>query len=522
MSKRKCGSCRYFQDSKLAGSGWCHHPQRRTTSDILIMVRRNELACRDQWSHDLWADREARGDGDGATDAVGGIAHVPARPMPPATPGEIAAVVQTQGQAADSQTRSPAPGRPAEDVVLGETRVIGEPERDWASEREDAAASRVVNTRDAIFKAREAHRERLKTAGKRPLESVDRAPGNVEAGSRPEVEPRERIVEDRESGVERRQPVPPPPPIELLRPQAPAPVRDDFDSVPEVTPGFDLPRRPASRVEARGRVERGVDGAIDDAATTRGAAATTQDEPAPRRDEGLGWSRPAARVRSSDLRSERPLPSGRAAPPVALERERVEEPERLGLTAERDQEARSLIDGRRSAYRDLYEPPPVPAAEVSDRHGYEELPEEYAEPVLVTDAAPESVDVVLPSAPGAEAAEQGEDVLLPNLGRDDEPEVDLAIRVAPELPRVCRTCRDFRPAEGGGRGWCANEWAFTHRRMVDAEEPMPCETTLGSWWLPSDERWTARADISSHGQPTPLLDAVIAHHREEPLRRRGS
>ncbi|MDP9363315.1 MAG: hypothetical protein M3Q10_03625, partial [Chloroflexota bacterium] len=60
MSKRKCGSCRFFQDSQLAASGWCHHPQRRTTSDIMIMVRRNELACRDQWSHDLWEDRGAR------------------------------------------------------------------------------------------------------------------------------------------------------------------------------------------------------------------------------------------------------------------------------------------------------------------------------------------------------------------------------------------------------------------------------------------------------------------------------
>jgi hypothetical protein len=58
--------------------------------------------------------------------------------------------------------------------------------------------------------------------------------------------------------------------------------------------------------------------------------------------------------------------------------------------------------------------------------------------------------------------------------------------------------------------------------MVDARDPMPCETTLGSWWLPGDAVWLDGTDVSTHGQPTPLLDAVVAHHRDEPLRRRGS
>jgi hypothetical protein len=61
--------------------------------------------------------------------------------------------------------------------------------------------------------------------------------------------------------------------------------------------------------------------------------------------------------------------------------------------------------------------------------------------------------------------------------------------LAPELPRICRTCRDFRPAEGGDRGWCANEWAFSHRRVVGAADEVPCESTLGHWWLPVDEIW---------------------------------
>jgi len=93
---------------------------------------------------------------------------------------------------------------------------------------------------------------------------------------------------------------------------------------------------------------------------------------------------------------------------------------------------------------------------------------------------------------------------------------------------MCQTCRDFRPADTGGRGWCTNKWAFSHRRMVDADE-LPCETSVGCWWLPSDDVWMATADVSSHGQPTPLVDHWLAHkvgseaaEIAEPRRRRRS
>src|SRR5688572_15208713 len=64
VNRRKCGTCRFYQEASLASSGWCHHPQRKVTSDLLIMVRKNELACRDEWSHDLW---ESIADQSGAT-----------------------------------------------------------------------------------------------------------------------------------------------------------------------------------------------------------------------------------------------------------------------------------------------------------------------------------------------------------------------------------------------------------------------------------------------------------------------
>ena len=175
------------------------------------------------------------------------------------------------------------------------------------------------------------------------------------------------------------------------------------------------------------------------------------------------------------------------------------------------------------------DPPPVPVSEVAQRRAVAEgwptdedvtvdIPDPKAE-VAVADPD-ETAAIALPAAASIPA--------LP-VGRHESIEDDLietTVELAPHLPRICRTCRDFRPAEGGERGWCTNEWAFTHRRMVAPTEEAPCTTSLGTWWLPADEVWSTAVDVSAHGQPTPILDAVVAFHRaldrspEEPARQR--
>jgi hypothetical protein len=88
-----------------------------------------------------------------------------------------------------------------------------------------------------------------------------------------------------------------------------------------------------------------------------------------------------------------------------------------------------------------------------------------------------------------------------------------------DLPRTCRTCRDFRPSADGGRGWCANAWAFTHRRLVQEDDVAPCDSSIGDWWAAVDDVWLVAADVSSHGLATPLLDRLHAPQTE---RRRRS
>ncbi|MBA3450546.1 MAG: hypothetical protein H0T18_04975 [Chloroflexia bacterium] len=88
-----------------------------------------------------------------------------------------------------------------------------------------------------------------------------------------------------------------------------------------------------------------------------------------------------------------------------------------------------------------------------------------------------------------------------------------------DLPHVCRACRDFRPAEEGQRGWCANQWAFTHDQLVQEDDIAPCHSTIGDWWVPVDDVWLVAADVSSHGRLTPLLDRFVP--QDSPQRRRS-
>ncbi|CAN0504402.1 unnamed protein product, partial [Phaeothamnion confervicola] len=58
LPRRKCATCRYFQSNQLSGNGWCTHPSRQTSSDVRILVRKDELACRNSWGSDLWVSAD--------------------------------------------------------------------------------------------------------------------------------------------------------------------------------------------------------------------------------------------------------------------------------------------------------------------------------------------------------------------------------------------------------------------------------------------------------------------------------
>ena len=90
-----------------------------------------------------------------------------------------------------------------------------------------------------------------------------------------------------------------------------------------------------------------------------------------------------------------------------------------------------------------------------------------------------------------------------------EPPLDMRIMISPEIPRKCATCRSFRAAENGTRGWCTNKWAFAHRPLVDSED-LACDSTIGCWWLPETSAWDPDGFLAKLRVPTPRADALIA------------
>lgn len=53
-TRRVCQTCKFFEEAGFAGSGWCHHPNRKTSAEVMVLVRHNELACRNAWGSALW------------------------------------------------------------------------------------------------------------------------------------------------------------------------------------------------------------------------------------------------------------------------------------------------------------------------------------------------------------------------------------------------------------------------------------------------------------------------------------
>jgi hypothetical protein len=378
VAKHKCGSCHFFQEAGLAGSGWCHHPQRKVSSGVLIMVRRNELACRDEWSRSLWQPREgqhANGDVPFQRQMPGPLPPAPAESARSVLNGDLALAASSQG----------------EDVLLSEARIISEAHEPWQPPPRSFPTGH-FDPRTAIFRAREAYRERVraKTAAERQSAGAEAMIGSTG-------------LEDYASAL------------------ADQPTTEQGDRLAhEADPSAaaELPMQPSE-------------------------AAPSVSDP----------------LEAESLVVQPTLPAAEADGEVAF----VEEP--------------FAID-REFHLGELYGEWRAPAT-----------PDEQAVIPVATTASNQEANST------RNRVEQSQKDALPDWYRAD-------------LPRVCRTCRDYRPAAEGQRGWCANSWAFTHRRLVLEDDPAPCQSAIGDWWLPVDDVWLVAADVSSHGRATPLLDRL--------------
>lgn len=558
VRNRKCGTCRFYQEAQLASSGWCHHPQRKTTSDIMIMVRKNELACRDEWAHDLWEAKSAQPETAAAAPGQFGD-----RKERPATEAEIAAILAANSSAINQQETQSDAGEGASDIVLSELGAGPEPNtyverveppREWAQassrsvEPADSSTKKpdhATTARGAIIRAREAYRERSRQVAARSQE-ITRL-----AASAPQAP----LASAAESDLAEHVPLTP------TAGEASSSVQDQAPEVAAVSPESAEPETDDIVLSSGD-----VDAAYGSSASASGSRAF---------DDSLGleadrpdWMDDLDEAANSHRAASRDTHQQAQREAVTAHHQHFEDPFDAPIAAERDRPASTPSRGARA---DLYdnqgsrasaradraatsEPgdsasrppsadrPPYWSASQQKGDRYRETEEAPLEADLASeqDVAYDNIenDIVDDLAATAdqielEAArdwdfdrEPGDEYAADDVVAQDDHQRDAVIPLRPalsaHLPRICRTCRDFRPAETGERGWCANQWAFSHRRVVAADEQTPCESVLGDWWLPADEVWSDAADVSSHGQPTPLLDAWLPEYQEnQPSRRRS-
>jgi hypothetical protein len=441
------------------------------------MVRRGELACRDGWSRDLWAP---------AGDNVA-AAPIPepllTSPVTPVSAAEMTQLVSARYVTLESTNKNST--QAPVDVVVGESPA--------PPMMEDRATLLSHDTRAAIDAARKRHLANLQGAdadqaseSQAPLNrsgdySNMRSPFAATNQTAPKADVPSRPVMPRFA--------PEPPPVsrdEIPRDSAGIVSfkgdEEHFSSVPEVVEGVRLPRREdANRISL-----------------VAGESFEHDIEIAP------------TRVKSSRLwpadREEQKLDV--AAFPTEIVSEPEPEPQPEPILVENGLDEAWNLNAEQEYYETEPYEEPVPQRrrwQPSFRFERPTRQRVYEEPVAEweEDYNDEYVeDRVVEPYP----VEPNYDYPDPAFAwQEQDDRIDMTIEASPTVPRMCRTCRDFRPADNGGRGWCTNKWAFSHRRMVDADE-LPCETSLGCWWLPHDEVWLSEADAVAHTEPTPLVD----------------
>ena len=517
LTKRQCQSCGFFQPAPSDGVGWCQHPKRKNSSDIRLYVRGAELPCRNDWNHDLWVDKATfipPRDFDAGKEPV---------PLAPVSLDDVVFLTSSQRPPDGVNDDSATEGSAVDRVIREETTFSRTP----------------TSTPDAIRgSVRRAHQRVL--AEKRVERFADGAAPAADGGfSVPPATTAPAIPKER-----RYEPI--------GGAAAYAPTRPVFSQAPPINVS-EADRSQGKIVTYPGEedqfitVPRRVDGVALPRSTRREAGDAVI--PTPMAEDG-NVVEESRMGHAPSLENS----SGHVALRGAPVAERWPEPDERPADETLSVAASVRVEAAPEPVDDITDESYVFKPQPQKRRGG--LFRSRRKPVFETsddddeiwDVVPDVVVTPVASdrAPGPDQAAfhfsvDAERTLAPSVERQPPPEVDRiqasvtdwtrphgertavgktsdglsspAADLWADVPRMCRTCRDFRPAESGERGWCTNKWAFKHRRMVDAIE-MPCESAVGCWWLPSDDVWLSVSDISAHGQATPLLDLWCGQRRD--------
>jgi len=469
MVKRKCGTCRFFQDGGIAGSGWCNHPARRELHHM-VLVRKTELGCRNNWDQDLWElAPELAGEGEQSD------IHIP-------DPQHI-------GATADG---SPPSARHGDMFTDRLTSITVAPPRESASqsarntddfeppaERSDVRAARRRRVEQLERERHEQQRERADEA--RKLLEPDPEPKPKTEASRAQTgEPKREVP----PAPERRSTMPRPSQAQRQNPppQRPAPTRQPAlprtPSAPQSRPSYDAVSHDASISfgASPGSFERTSQPSIwKPRPAPQPPVMRPAPTPAPESQRSMMQQEtddlPVQQVRALEAGAQERRPQASARPAMADHEVRAERPSR-------EAQIEPPIEDRDPGWM-------VWAGQIEGPRTRKSrpAPSQPARAAERPQTVPESMAVTPPVAPPARQRPQ-------------------------QVPRCCATCRDFRPIGDGTTGWCINAYAPTSQRVVESGD-LACDSSIGSWWLPNDVIWLERADTTHHSRPTPLLDELF-------------
>jgi hypothetical protein len=483
VKRRVCESCLYFESAGFAKNGWCHHPDRRASTDVRLIVRANELACRNGWDNDLWVSAKAvtASNGDPSKPISSRAAAEVAQPGPSdLITSIVAAKTENHSYAEEFST---APDRPVqEDVIVRQAPVLN-----WLDPSTEPATSLVTNPRAAILRAREQYKARRRVEGR----ISDRHPGVPLIAS---MEP-DRPLEHSEN--ESAEPTPHVQQVEVRAGYEPDWPRLSYSGHYISPVKRDEIQRPFPQITSFPEDDDRFETVPESDEPSLGALTASEDLPYADLDKDSLFSE-----QWSDVADHQGLEEGTAR----IVRRRESTIDRFFRNRrERKQE-------RKEEFEALFLPPLDESSITSSAYDNSHYADEFGlEPLF---PAIDDLEVQYQSVDT-----RGEDTTNYEI-EPVEPQFPSGVAVreaaqrsaslfAPDIERSCRTCRDFRPSENGERGWCNNQWAFHHRRMVDADD-LACENSFGCWWLPNDKFWRHDGDVSRHGQRTPRLDRWLA------------
>ncbi len=565
--KRQCGTCRFFAQTESGLNGKCTHPKRDRAHLDLLLLRPNELGCRTRWGTSLWQDP--------ADDRDPESLDIPQQPT---LPEPVAAQLHFDDEVTSVSIAGSKTARPSFEDDVVDSGAVSPGMGSWSdSLQEERRRLLMHSSQEALAGARKRHME--KQSRQRPLipfadeeaeatpqdpkEDVAAAAPTTVAASESSFPPDDFVEDERVSdddsqshddelvddglrpGISRSPRV-----RKLMRDTkspkdhkamglgAPSEMavtshnperREQWNSVPSMTPGFELPlMAPVENRSPQGSTLRVSASAAPMAYTQTPARPVSQARELMSEDR-LRQERARRHLIVPMAESHTPKPDPRPTTSPVTNRPRLNH-----VVPEQAAPVERLKSSPLRGYH-----PAVKAA--AARHAEETAPRSRTsssmlkrdDPVRNRPAAGEHREVTRQTAPSPvqhsrpnpyqgegprhsrpmrpEAAKQ-ERRPEPQRPKDTTPFVGSTIEIAPQVPRCCGTCASFRPSGVPGRGSCANEYAGPVQRVVN-EQDLACQHTFGCFWLPADEEvWLD--ELTEDRAATPRVDRMIARRTQ--------